>query len=345
MIKITHNPDTHELSSMKVSGASVKMLVSVDTREDLETFLSSLKDGDTKNILAIGEGTNTVYVKDNPNLILLKVNFNDTKVLQEEVEVGANVNWDEFVQKYMELGGEGMELLSIIPGTVGAAPVQNIAAYGGEVSQFIKSVNVYDLKERGFKTLTNLDCEFSYRDSLFKKNKGRYLILSILFNIFKKKDSDPKIPKYKDVEEHFLQKNILEPTVQEIRKAIIEIRNNKLPDPRSLPNCGSFFKNPIIRQDQFSKIKSLFPEIPTYKVPNTEEYIKIPIAYILQRLGFKNYNSDFTNGNFGIHKKHALVVVSNGKGTRNEFLEFINTIKQKVFEVTGLQIEEEVSLI
>ncbi len=332
MPNVILNPNTRDLSTMKVQGGAVERLVKIYSLEELKEFVAK---NTNKNIMIVGGGTNTVFVNKNEDLVLVKLEMKGIEAKENTVEVEAGVDWDEFVQKYIELGGIGMEALSIIPGTVGAAPVQNIGAYGEEVSNFIQSVKVYDLGTKEFKELTNLDCEFNYRSSIFKENKGRYIIISILFDI---KRGEVRIPQYKDVQEHFQGKEGV--TIGDIRNAIIQIRNRKLPDPRLISNCGSFFKNPIISNYELKKVKEIFPEIPTYKTME-EGTTKIPAGYILERLGFKN----FIKENFGTFSNNALVVVSNGKGDTKEFLDFVKSIKDKVKETTGIELVEEVNLV
>ena len=359
MFKTITHPNTKELSSMKVNGGSAKTLVEISSLGEFQDFVAAIKD---EEIMVVGEGTNTVFINLNPNLVLVKLNLKEVtlypdlspeekgnsalKALSsgegwERVEVSAGVNWDEFVQKYISLGGISMESLSAIPGTVGAAPVQNIGAYGQEVANFIYSVKVYDLKEKQFKTLNNKECEFTYRGSIFKEQKNRFIILSVVFEI---KKGESKIPEYKDVKEYFETSNIKNPNILEIRNSIIEIRKFKLPDPKIINNCGSFFKNPTISQEELKKVKEFFPEIPIYKTSDPH-LIKIPAGYILQRLGYKNFNPNFAKGNFGFYKNHSLILTSSGKGDTVELLEFIKTIKQKVFEVCGINLEGEVNLV
>jgi UDP-N-acetylmuramate dehydrogenase len=363
MLKIVENPNTKELTSMKVAGGGVKKLVNIESLEEFQEFISSNKD---EKIMTIGEGTNTIFVNENPDLVLVKLNmsnippsFKGVKGDFELLKVDAGVNWDLFVQKYIELGGVGIEALSIIPGTVGAGPVQNIGAYGQEISNFIESIDVYDFEKKEFKTLSNSECKFEYRSSIFKKQPGRFIILSVSFKLLK---GEIKIPNYKDVVNYFNLSGKIsstedlwkEPVAQntddtkvttsQIREAIISIRRLKFPKVEDIPNAGSFFKNAIVKEDDFKKIKEMFPEIPVYKTTDPK-FIKLPTGYILERLGYRNFNPGFKNGNFGFYKNHALMIISNGEGEKNEFLEFVKNVKQKVLDATGIVLEEEVNLI
>jgi UDP-N-acetylmuramate dehydrogenase len=310
----------------------------------------------------IGTGANTVFTS-SKTINLLKINLHNIESVHGMISVGAGVDWDTFVLKYMSLGGVGMEALSIIPGTVGAAPIQNIGAYGVEVCEFIDSVEVFNIKTKQLEVLDNSTCEFSYRNSVFKKNPGKYVVLTVNFKLLtgeeNKRKYKNKIVSYKDFVKLFdlnnnnnKEKFVNGLTGEEVRAAVIQVRNSKFPKKGEVYNCGSFFANPIISRSELPKLQEKFPEVPVFAVvgmgdtaKTDDEQVKIPIAYIIEKIGLKGYNADFTNGNFGIHKNHALIVISNGKGSVSEFLEFIKFIKQKVFRESGLKIEEEVNLV
>ena len=370
MLKITKGINLKDFSGMRVAGNRVGNLYEIEDYSDFEELLKIMSIDELQKMVVVGEGSNMVFLRGDENLNLLK--FTDKKIwgLEDKIRdkdigdpkdegrnklisVGAGVNWDYFVEQYMKLGGVGMESLSAIPGTVGAAPVQNIGAYGHDVSEFISSVYAYDIENRHFHLFSKDECEFSYRDSRFKRanknGKNQYIIFSVIFEI---KKGPVVVPEYNDVKKYFENKKIDNLTAVDIREAIIEIRKKKLPDPSIIPNCGSFFKNPIINRGELEILQSKFPEIPVYPVDGMRsgvkvggEFVKIPIAYIIEKIGLKGYNSDFSKGNFGIHTEHALIVISNGKGEANEFLEFVKFIKQKVLDASGLVLEEEVNLI
>lgn len=379
MLKVTGGLNLKDFSGMKVGLGEAGNLYEVESYDDFEDLLLTVSKEELENMQVIGDGSNTVFVSDK-KINLLKINIKEIVPLslgeglgERIMKVGAGVNWDYFVQEYIKLGGVGMEYLSAIPGSVGAAPIQNIGAYGKEVSEFIHGVYTYDKTNREFRLILKEDGEFGYRNSIFKKQKNRFIILSVNFEIIVGDQENVKIPEYKDIQNVLFNKDKIKVpsdmwtlklpenidelkkkkyTVQEIRDAVLIVRANKLPDPSIIPNCGSFFANPIIPRSELPKLQEKFPEVPVFAVvgmgdrANVEdEQVKIPIAYIIEKIGLKGYNSDFANGNFGVHKNHALIVISNGKGSVSEFLEFIEFLKQKVFTESGLRIEEEVNLI
>ncbi len=266
------------------------------------------------------------------------------------ITIEAGLEWDKAVEQTVEMGLSGLEALSWIPGLVGASPVQNIGAYGAEVKDTIQVVHTYDMKEKKFVDFSNEECDFGYRNSIFKKNPGRYFIYAITFALARARLSvqpsmtrarlsvNPSVPQYKDVISYFESKNILAPTLREIREAIIEIRKAKLPDPKEKPNVGSYFGNPIISKETTEKLLQKFPDIKMYEVENG---MKLFAGWLIDKAGLKGYEK----GNFSIHKNHALVLIGNGKGNLDELLEFESYIKQKVFEMFGVELIREPVLV
>lgn len=361
MLKIQKNLNLKDFSGMGVGAEGVCNLYEITQKSYLLELFNN-PEFTSQPHFVIGTGANTVFTSGN-SYNLLKVKLDEMELKGDTVRVGAGVDWDTFVLKYMALGGVGTEALSIIPGTAGAAPIQNIGAYGVEVSEFIESVEVFDTEDRQIKILINSECDFSYRNSKFKKNPGKYIVLVVNFKLLTDSESKNKyknkIVGYKDFVKLFDLNNkankeefINNLTTQEVREAVIQVRNSKFPKKGEVFNCGSFFANPIILRAELEILQTKFPEVPVFavvgmgdKASEKDEKVKIPIAYIIEKIGLKGHNADFTNGNFGIHKNHALIVISNGKGSVSEFLEFIRFIKQKVLEASGLTIEEEVNLV
>lgn len=288
----------------------------------LETFVL----GGGSNILISDAGFQGLVIK----MEIMGIEFKDERVI-----VAAGENWDELVGMCVEKGLYGIETLSLIPGTVGAAPVQNIGAYGSEVKDTVESVRVYDTVENVFKDFLNTDCQFEYRNSLFKREAGRYIIVSTTFIL--KKNGKPNIS-YKDLREFFKGKE--NPTLLEVRNAVIEIRTRKLPDVKLVGTAGSFFKNPIITHGQANELKKNYPELPVYPVDDT--YVKVSLGWILDHVcGYKGK----TVGNVGAYKNQALVLVNNGDATAEEVLALAEKMKHDVREKTGIEIEMEVQLI
>jgi UDP-N-acetylmuramate dehydrogenase len=361
MLKITRGLNLKDFSGMGVGAEGLCNLYEITEKKDLSALFEN-PEFRVQPYFVIGTGANTVFTS-SKTINLLKINLHNIESVHGMISVGAGVDWDTFVLKYMSLGGVGMEALSIIPGTVGAAPIQNIGAYGVEVCEFIDSVEVFNIKTKQFETLENSTCEFSYRNSKFKKNPGKYIVLSVNFKLLtgeeNKRKYKNKIIGYKDFVKLFDLNNKIKKqefvdalSAEEVRGTVIQVRNNKFPKKGEVFNCGSFFANPIIPRGELPKLQEKFPEVPVFavvgmgdKAGSTDEQVKIPIAYIIEKIGLKGHNADFTNGNFGIHKNHSLIVTSNGKGTVAEFLEFIKSIKQQVYVASGLKIVEEVNLI
>lgn len=247
--------------------------------------------------------------------------------------VGAGETLDEFIETTVAEGFWGLENLSHIPGSVGATPVQNVGAYGVEVSDFIELVRVYDLSTQTFKTLKNSECHFGYRDSIFKHDSGSsYVVCSVTFKLSKK--AYPKLD-YKDLNGRF---EGVVPSQTEIRNAIIEIRNKKFPDWHTVGTAGSFFKNPLIQKKQFNDLKKNYPDMPGFEQPG--DMVKVPLGWILDKVlnlrGIKN-------GNVGTYEGQALVLINCGHATAVEITNVADEISKKVSEVLGVNIEWEVT--
>jgi UDP-N-acetylmuramate dehydrogenase len=253
------------------------------------------------------------------------------------VTAAAGEVWDDFIGTTIAKGLFGLENLSAIPGTVGATPVQNIGAYGSDASDFIESVRVLDLKTLEFRDLSNKDCLFAYRDSLFKHEKGRYVVISVVFNLH----NVPKInASYKDIAEYFEKNKITDPSPLQVRQAVMEIRMGKLPDWKLWGTAGSFFKNPIITEEQFVDLKKRYPGLPGF--PEPDSMMKISLAWILDKVcNLKG----MTIGNVHIYEKQALVVVATPGATSKEVLELTQKIQSIVKEKVGLVIEAEVEWV
>jgi UDP-N-acetylmuramate dehydrogenase len=264
--------------------------------------------------------------------IVRRMNVSDAETY---LRASAGENWDDFVAWIVGKGYGGLENLSLIPGTVGAAPVQNIGAYGVEVGNLIESVEVFDVKEGVFKTFSKEECGFSYRDSMFKHEKGRYVIISVLFKL--KKDAEPDIS-YKDLVELF--KNKHNPSIYEVREAVIAIRTAKLPDLKKVGTAGSFFKNPIISKEKYSELKEKYPELPNFS--EADSRVKVPLAWIIDKVcGLKGKRW----GKAGIHETQALVIVNHGGATCEEVEKVAREVEKMVKEKTGIDIEREVIMV
>jgi UDP-N-acetylmuramate dehydrogenase len=323
--------DTTIPNSFKLESRA-RFVAKIKSDEDVrEIFLFSKKEG--LPLLALGEGTNIA-----PKYFLdAVVAIFETKGIEKNgntLKIAAGVNWDKVVAFSVKENLSGIEALSGIPGKCGSAPIQNIGAYGREISDVLEAVEVFDTKTHEFKTISQKDCEFGYRDSLFKKENGRFLITRIILNLSNEK---PKIPDYKDVKKYFEEREKTSPSLIEIRNAIIEIRRNKLPDPKTIPNCGSFFKNPFISKIEAEKIKKLLPSITIYEQNGT---YKVPAGALIDSLQLKGKKI----GNIEIYKNNALVF-TNPYGASFEDLLFAKSeIEKVVFEKFGIRLEAEVNI-
>lgn len=287
-------------------------------------------------IFVLGGGSNVLLLSDidgvviNPSIpgIELRGETADRVTLR----IGAGIVWDDFVAFAVQRGLGGIENLSGIPGHVGAAPVQNIGAYGVEVKDAILKVEAIDIAQRKPIEFGKDDCRFGYRDSLFKSAlKGKVIITHVWFTLSK----NPVFTlSYGNLKDYF---GTGEVTLSGIRKAILEIRSAKLPDPAELGNAGSFFKNPIIPVEQYTKLKERYPDIPSYTI--SDKQVKLPAGWLIERAGWKGKRM----GNCGVHDKQALVLVNYGNATGKDLLELAQAIGKTVEERFGITLQMEVS--
>ncbi len=293
-------------------------------------------------IFILGGGSNMLLTRDIDKIVLHIALSGKTIISKTKnevvVEAGAGENWHQFVLWTLEQGFGGLENLSLIPGNVGTAPIQNIGAYGVELKDsFVscKTVHIQTLEEQTFYLK---DCDFGYRNSVFKNElKGDYIITSVQFRL---SSQNHHLNTDYGVIPQWLEKNkISEPGIKDISNAVIAIRQSKLPDPRLLGNSGSFFKNPIVDKKTFKSIQEEYPEIPFYAL--AENAIKIPAGWLIETAGFKGYRE----GDAGVHKNQALVLVNYDKATGEEVLNLATKIQQKIKETFTISLEPEVNII
>ena len=319
--------------------AKAKHFVSVDSVEDLKIFFSS-EEFPQKFIL--GGGSNMLLTKDIDALVI-HLNLKGKKIISQTktevlIESQASENWHEFVLWTLEKDFGGLENLSLIPGNVGTSPIQNIGAYGVELKDTFHSCDALNLETLEIETFTNEACKFDYRNSIFKQHaKGKYIILSVVFNL--SVGNHHLHTNYGIITSELENMNIDQPTIQDVSKAVIAIRESKLPNPKEIGNSGSFFKNPVISKKEFLKLQENFPDAPNYIVSETE--IKVPAGWLIEQAGFKGK----TFRNYGVHKKQALVLVNYGGATGKEILELSKLIQDTVARIFGIHIEAEVNII
>ena len=293
------------------------------------------------NPLILGGGSNILF-KNNINKPILKIEIKGIQITEENensiyVSVGAGENWNDFVRWSLAKNYGGIENLSLIPGNVGSAPIQNIGAYGAELKDVFHSCRAISIDNKIIKTFNKDECNFTYRSSIFKeKLKNKYVISRVTFRL--SKTNHVINSEYKPLKNLLNERGIITPTIQDISKLVIEIRTNKLPDPKKIGNCGSFFKNPIISNLKFKNLFKKFNTIPNYKISKNE--VKIPAAWLIEECGFKGK----IEGKTGTHKKHALVIVNNGGASGEEIYKFSQNIKKSVLKKFNILLEEEVNI-
>lgn len=346
-MNIIENENLKKYSSIAIGGTA-KYICEIESEKDIQEFVNFTQKEKIPGII-LGSGSNTFF-----NDGLLKKAFGIIKIKGKfksyegadfvNIEIGAGENWDELVEWTVKNNLSGIECLSNIPGTVGASPVQNIGAYGQEVKNIITHVRAYDTEYDEFIEIPNDQCLFEYRNSIFKKNPGRFIISSVSMQLKKISEKLP-IPQYKDIQLYFLKRKQKNATLLEIRKAVIKIRKEKLPDLVEVPNCGSFFKNPIIPNDFAEKLLEEFPSMPQFKISESKtdkkNDIKIFAGWLIEQAGLKG----FEYKNLAIYEKSALVIINKGESKASDLLEFEKIINEKIEQVFGLTLEREPNFI
>ena len=315
------------------------LFYNITSENEIINILDSEEYQNNKHLILSG-GSNLLFTTDFDGLIL-KNNIKGIEVVFEDnnhtyLKVGAGENWHDFVLWTIKQGLSGLENMSLIPGNVGTAPIQNIGAYGVEVKDVITKVRGINLEEKKLFTLSNVDCDFRYRDSIFKnKLKDKIIITEVIFKLSREAQHNTK---YGAILEE-LQNLRLEISTENISKAVISIRERKLPNPKELGNSGSFFKNPIINNTQFSELQKKFSEIVGYK--NSETETKIAAGWLIEQCGWKGYRK----GDAGVHKNQALVLVNYGNAKGEEIISLAKEIQQSVKDKFGIKIHPEVNII
>ena len=327
------------LKEYNTFGISVKaeMFAVFSSIEELKQILSFRND---KKLLVLGGGSNLLLTKDFEGLVI-KNEIKRFEVIEESaseviVESGAGENWHEFVLNCIDKGFGGIENLSLIPGSVGASPMQNIGAYGVEIKDVFESLSAYHIASGEIHYFDKTKCEFGYRESIFKnKVKGEYIILTVTFRLTK----NPTInSSYGAINEQLKVMGIQVPTIKELSDAVIAIRQSKLPDPKIIGNAGSFFKNPTVEITLLEQIQKNYPDIPNYPAENRR---KLAAGWLIEKAGWKGRTFD----NYGVHKLQALVLVNYGNCTGQEIFDLSSQIIQDVFEKFGVLLEREVNIL
>lgn len=293
------------------------------------------------NMLVLGGGSNLLFTKDFDGIILKnelpgieKISEDDNSVC---LKVGAGENWHRFVLYCVENNYGGVENLSLIPGCVGASPIQNIGAYGVEIKDVFHELTAFHLQEQSNYTFRLKDCQFGYRDSVFKgKYKDQFVILNVCFRLSKKPVYNTS---YGAIEQELEKMGVTAPTIRDVSNAVISIRSSKLPDPAQVGNAGSFFKNPTVGRDKFESLKAENPGIVGYE--NTDGTVKLAAGWLIEAAGWKGHRE----GDAGIHPKQALVLVNYGNARGSELLALSEQVRSSVMDKFGLLLDTEVNII
>ncbi|GAB4116884.1 MAG: UDP-N-acetylmuramate dehydrogenase [Thermoflexibacter sp.] len=320
--------------------AEARFFAEVKSNEDL---MSLLFFKGFKNIhkLILGGGSNILLTQDFEGLVI-KIGIKGIEKIREDeesvwVKVGAGENWHEFVLYCLDNGWNGVENLSLIPGTVGAAPMQNIGAYGVEIKEVFDSLVAVNMTNGELRTFTKEECKFGYRESIFKNElKNQYAIINVTFRLTKKANFNIS---YGAVAQTLADMGITTLSAKAISQAVIKIRQSKLPNPKQIGNAGSFFKNPEISKQLFEEIKEKYPSTPSY--PIDEQRVKVPAGWLIEQCGWKGKRI----GNTGVHKDQALVLVNYGGATGQEIKSLAEQIQQSVLEKFGICLSMEVNII
>ncbi|QWE28977.1 UDP-N-acetylmuramate dehydrogenase [Polynucleobacter sp. AM-7D1] len=318
--------------------STAELAYEITSADQLPALMTKL--GDKKLAWRVlGGGSNVILPESLPGATLL-INILGQEIFKSDQEyswlsVGAGVNWHEFVTWTLDQNLPGLENLALIPGTVGAAPIQNIGAYGVEIGEYIDSIEAFDSVDHAFVTLPQEACQFAYRDSHFKQNPNRFIVTKVVFKIPKAWQARLQ---YADLTKQFAGSNS-SPSARHIFDAVCAIRSKKLPDPKVIGNAGSFFQNPIVSAEQCEQLIKQFPNLVSY--PDSNGKRKLAAGWLIDQCGFKGKRV----GPVGVYENQALVLVNHGDGTSIDILRLAKNIQDKVFDEFGVQLEIEPNIL
>jgi UDP-N-acetylmuramate dehydrogenase len=337
-MKFNNNFSLKEFNTFGID-AKAKIFFVLKNESDIAELFSSEEFKNNKYIF-LGGGSNVLFTKDYDGLVVLN-DIKGVEIIKEDIEnvflkVASGENWHDLVMYTVEKDWWGMENLALIPGTVGASPIQNIGAYGVEVKDTIEEIEAYEISTSMKRVFKKEECNFGYRESIFKQElKNKYFIASVIFKLSKNK----KIQNTYKVLAEYIEENKLQINKsKDMASVVISIRQNKLPDPKILGNCGSFFKNVFVDLEKLEEIKKNHQDVPFF---TEEDKIKIPTAWLIDKLGLKG----FRVGDVGIHEKQALVIVNYGNATGEDIASFAQNIINTVYKKWGIVIQPEVNFV
>lgn len=336
---IQHHYPLDELNTFGLS-ANAAHFAEIESTDDLHKLLDS-PEAQNSPLFILGGGSNILLTQD-LDALCIKMNIKGRTVIEETdesvtVEFGAGETWHDVVLHCIAQGWGGIENMSLIPGTVGAAPMQNIGAYGAEIKDVFVSLDALKIATQEMHTFDHEACEFGYRQSVFKQElKGQFIICRVRLKLSKNPTLNTS---YGAIQETLTSKGISEPTLKDVSDAVIEIRQSKLPDPKKIGNSGSFFKNPEIEASQFDTLKKQFPNIVGYHLDNGQ--VKVPAGWLIEQDGWKGKRI----GDIGVHKNQALVLVNYGRGEGTAIKQLAFDIQESVNKKYGILLQPEVNII
>lgn len=337
MLQIQENVSLKNFNSFGIE-AKARYFAEISNPEELTELFTDPQWLQTERLI-LGGGSNMLFIKDFDGLVIrinirgIEHRINHDKVI---VEAGAGENWKELVNFCVDHGFAGIENLALIPGSVGASPVQNIGAYGVELKDVFQSCQAFEIATCEFKTFTREDCHFGYRESIFKQLKGRYIITSVKFCL--SLIPDLKLH-YGAIEQELANRQITAPTIKDVAEIVSHIRVSKLPDPSTIGNAGSFFKNPVIPFARFTLLQKQYPQMVNY--PLGEGMVKLAAGWLIEQCGWKGK----VVGNTGTWKNQALVLVNHGSATGLEVYNLSSQIIDSVYTKFGVMLDREVNMI
>lgn len=336
---INNNFCLKSFNTFGIEAIATKCAQITSTTDMTELFES--KELENQELLVIGEASNILFLSNFKGLILMNLMTGEEVISENENEVILKVNageyWTNLVDFTVKKGWWGIENLSLIPGKVGASPVQNIGAYGVELKDVFVSLQAFDMKNGKIVNFSKEECKFGYRNSIFKNEyKGRFMVLNVTIRL--SKVTKPNLS-YKTLADIFIDKQIEEISLNDVKNAVDKIRESKLPDPQIIKNAGSFFKNPIVENIVLDKLRNLYPNIPSYKI--SDSHSKLAAGWLIEKCGWKGKRI----GDAAVHNKQALVLVNHGTATGKEIFMLSEKIKLSVSKKFGVELEREVLAI
>jgi UDP-N-acetylmuramate dehydrogenase len=341
-MQLLNNVPLSHYSTMGLGG-SAKYLTEVTTRQELEEAVTWAKQQEM-SVIVIGSGSNIVWKDEGFNGLLIVNSISGYEVFEEDetnsyITVGAGEIWDSVVERSVQSGLSGIEALSLIPGKAGATPIQNVGAYGQEISDTLTSIIAYDLTTASLVTIPASDCNFAYRTSRFKTtDRGRFIIVSITLHLIK---GEMQPPYYGALQTHFTANNIAERTPATIRRSVVNIRSNKLPDPAKVHNAGSFFGNPIVPESTYLNLINSYEAMPHWPVGAGK--VKLSAAWLIETAGFKDFHDTITG--MGIWPLQSLVLVNESAKSTAGLIAFRNVIIERVKEMFNVELQQEPELL